>query len=179
MKILMITGSPHKKGTTNVLADEFTRGAVQAGHSVYRFDAARKKVHPCIACNRCHDPENEFGCVFKDDMTELNPQLINADAVVFVTPIYYSAETAQIKAVVDRFFANDASIHDGKKAALMIAMSNPDATIADGVISSFKSTCGYLGWDVAGVIAASGCPAVNDIVKTDFPNQAFELGKNI
>ena len=42
MKILLITGSPHKNGTTEVLAAEFIRGAHQSGHDVIRFDAAHK-----------------------------------------------------------------------------------------------------------------------------------------
>lgn len=48
MKILMITGSAHKNGTTAMLASEFIKGAEEAGHEVYRFDAAFKNVHPCI-----------------------------------------------------------------------------------------------------------------------------------
>lgn len=53
MKIVVITGSPHKKGTSALLADEFIRGAKEAGHEVSRFDAAFENVHPCIGCNKC------------------------------------------------------------------------------------------------------------------------------
>ena len=52
MKVLVITGSPHKNGTTAALAEQFIAGAKAAGHEVTRFDAAFKQVHPCIAC-RC------------------------------------------------------------------------------------------------------------------------------
>lgn len=100
MKITMITGSPHKKGTTALLAESFSKGAKEAGHEVFRFDAAYKKIHPCIACDKCRD-SNDGGCVFKDDMAELNPRLLEADMVVLVSPIYYYDITAQIKAVID------------------------------------------------------------------------------
>ena len=38
MKILILTGSPRSKGTTSLLADEFAKGAKEAGHEVVRFD---------------------------------------------------------------------------------------------------------------------------------------------
>ena len=53
MKILVLTGSPRKKGNSATLANHFIKGAEEAGHTVERFDAAFKKVHPCIACNSC------------------------------------------------------------------------------------------------------------------------------
>ena len=88
MKILMLTGSAHKHGTSAALADAFIKGAEAAGHEVYRFDAGLKKVHPCIACEKCHTGND--GCVFKDDMEEVIPRLLSADGIVFVSPIYYS-----------------------------------------------------------------------------------------
>ena len=53
MKITVISGSPHKEGTSAVLVQEFIRGAEEAGHEVYRFDAAFRKIHPCMACDKC------------------------------------------------------------------------------------------------------------------------------
>ena len=46
MKILLITGSAHKKGTTAYLAEKFVQGAIEAGHEIYRFDAAFKMYIP-------------------------------------------------------------------------------------------------------------------------------------
>ena len=48
MYIVMITGSPHKNGTSALLADEFIKGAEESGHSVFRFNTAFECVHPCI-----------------------------------------------------------------------------------------------------------------------------------
>lgn len=65
MKIVVLEGSPNKKGSSNLLADEFIRGAEEAGHTVEIIDAADAHLHPCIGCVRCgyEDP-----CVQKDDM---------------------------------------------------------------------------------------------------------------
>ena len=51
MKIVMITGSPHRHGTSALLADAFIQGAQEAGHTVFRFDAAFQELHPCRAYN--------------------------------------------------------------------------------------------------------------------------------
>ena len=54
MRIVVITGSPHRHGTSALLADRFIQGAQEAGHEVFRFDAAFETVHPCLACEKCH-----------------------------------------------------------------------------------------------------------------------------
>ena len=70
MKIVIITGSAHKHGTTATLTDQFQRGAADAGHEVFRFDAAFQNVHPCIGCDKC---VRTGECTFAaDDMKELN-----------------------------------------------------------------------------------------------------------
>ena len=53
MKITVITGSPHKNGTSALLADRFIKGAKEAGHNVFRFDSAFEQVKPCLGCDHC------------------------------------------------------------------------------------------------------------------------------
>ena len=64
MKILVIAGSPRKNGNSDTLADNFIKGATEKGHSVIKFESAFKKVHPCMACDKC---TSDGQCVFKDD----------------------------------------------------------------------------------------------------------------
>lgn len=111
MKILVLTGSPRKGGNSNTLADNFIRGAEEAGHQVFRFDAAFKEVHPCIGCNKCgmNGP-----CIFKDDFEFVRQHIVDADMVVFATPMYYFGISAQLKAVIDRFYAINGQIHRPK-----------------------------------------------------------------
>ncbi len=175
MKIVLITGSAHKTGTTAQMAAEFIRGAEEAGHEVFRFDSAFKKVHPCLACEHCHNTED--GCVFKDDMQELNPELLAADVVAFVTPIYYYDMNAQIKAVIDRFYANDAALHKNKKAVLITAMADDSAKSAEGANVSFRNMAEFLEWEVAGIVNAQAAWTKEDLLKTDYPQQVYELAK--
>ena len=53
MKILVIESSPHKHGSSNLLAAEFRRGAEEAGHDVTVFDAGHTKLNPCLGCGAC------------------------------------------------------------------------------------------------------------------------------
>ena len=53
MKIAVLEGSPHKNGSSNLLAKQFIRGAEEAGHSVTVLDAAHMNMHPCIGCDHC------------------------------------------------------------------------------------------------------------------------------
>ena len=65
MKILVITGSPHKKGTSALLADNFIAGALEAGHEVFRFDTIFQVTQPCLACYYCR--KNNHKCIQEDD----------------------------------------------------------------------------------------------------------------
>ena len=177
MKITVITGSAHKNGTSAYLAEQFIKGAEEAGHEIFRFDAAFKEVHPCVACEKCHSGAPV--CVFKDDMTELNPHLLEADAVVFVSPIYYYDINAQLKAVIDRFYANDSLLHGEKKAVLLLTMADDHFETAAGAIASFEGMTKYLEWEVAGTVVAVNCMTLDMLKKTDHPKQAYELGKSL
>ncbi|MHB9295266.1 hypothetical protein PilKf_01008 [Pillotina sp. SPG140] len=51
--ILVITGSPRKGGNSSLLANAFIAGAKTAGHNIMLFEAGRKKILGCIACETC------------------------------------------------------------------------------------------------------------------------------
>ena len=176
MKIVIITGSAHKHGTTATLADQFQRGAESAGHKVFRFDTACKEVHPCIGCDKCRRTGE---CAFAaDDMKELNPHLLEADAVVFVSPIYYFGINAQLKAVIDRFYANNEALMGKKKTALITAMADPNKKTASAANTMYDLMTSYLGWEVAGKLNVGGCSTADDLREEDL-TAAYELGKNL
>ena len=176
MKIVIITGSAHRRGTTATLTDQFQRGAESAGHKVFRFDAAFKEVHPCIGCDKC---KRTCECTFAaDDMKELNPHLLEADVVVFASPIYYFDINAQLKSVIDRFYANNDALMGKKKAVFLTAMADTDAKTASGANASFDLTASYLGWETVGKLNVGGCSTAEDLREEDL-NAAYELGKNL
>ena len=178
MNILVITGSAHKKGTSSYLADSFIKGAEDSGHEVRRFDAAFKNVHPCIGCYSCQKKDQV--CVFKDDMQELNPELLKAEVVVFVSPIYYYDMNAQIKAVIDRFYANNSVLRGAdKKAVLMVTYGDETEESAEGAIASYKGMVKYLKWENVGIVSAKCCYVLDDVINSEYPKLAYELGKSL
>lgn len=176
MKILVITGSPRKNGNSNTLADHFIRGAAEAGHEVVRFDSAFREVHPCIGCNKCG---MNGECVFRDDFEFVRKHIVDAGLVAFAAPMYYFGISAQIKAVIDRFYAVNGKIHVPKKAVLMMTYANTAARQAEPIVSHYKVLLDYLGWTDAGQVIASGVWPVGAVNHTKYPEQAYQLGRSV
>lgn len=102
MNIVVLTGSPNKNGSSNLLADCFRRGAEAAGHRVEIIDTAHADIRPCTGCVRCgyEDP-----CAQKDDVEAIREKILAADMLAFATPLYYYGMSAQLKTMIDRFCA--------------------------------------------------------------------------
>ena len=178
MDITVITGSPHKKGTSALLADEFIRGATEAGHAVFRFNAAFEKVAPCLGCNACGMGSGD--CVQKDGMAALKPHLLAAQLVVFVTPLYYFGFSAQIKAVIDRFYAvNNFLTGSGKKAMLLATSWDSAGRVMDALVQHYQTLVRYEQWTDAGMLLATGCGTRSMIEASDFPRRAREMGRSL
>jgi len=176
MKIVMLDGSPVKDGTTNVLASRFTAGAQEAGHDVYRFDGAFKKINPCIGCDTCgmNGP-----CVHKDDIeNDLIERLVACDMVVLVSPLYFAGLSAQLKTLIDRFYSRTESIHR-KKSALLIACGSNDNWMLEAIEAYYKKLTNYMEWQDVGKVLAKGCLDKAAIEKTNFPQAAYEIGKKL
>ena len=176
MKILMITGSPHRNGTSNTLAREFAKGAEEAGHEVDIYDAARRNIHPCLGCDGCGMAGN---CVQKDDGNALLDRLLRSDAVVFVTPVYYFGMSAQLKTVIDRFYARNGAITAKRmKAALIATAWNDDDTVMKGIEVTFGIIFDYLDFVNVGSVLAKGSGTVG-MMPLKYRRQAYELVRSI
>ncbi len=175
MKIVILTGSPRKKGNSNYLAQQFAKGAEEAGHEVFTFHCADYGIHPCIGCNKCG---MNGDCVFHDDFYIVRPKLVGADMVVFTTPVYYFAPTAQLKTVIDRF-QSIYGVIEHKKTALITTQANPDPVVAEPTIATYKACSDFLKWEDKGIVTATGLWAAHEVETMDFPRQAYELGKSL
>ena len=102
-KVLILSGSPRKGGNSDILCDEFLRGAQEAGHKAEKIRVCEKKIAPCSACYFCRDHGGE--CARKDDMAEVLQKMIDADVLVLSSPVYFYSIDAQLKAVIDRTLA--------------------------------------------------------------------------
>ena len=177
MKIVVLTGSPRRNGNTSHLAGQFIKGAEEAGHEVYRFDCAQRKVSPCIACNRCG---MNGTCIFNDDFAELRPHLVAADMVVLATPMYYFGFSSQLKTVIDRFYALNGQIkRASKQAAFLMAYANTDPKEAEPMISHYHTLLNYLGWEDRGMVVTPGMWPTGAVNSTEYSRKAYELGRNL
>lgn len=177
MKIVMLKGSPHANGTTAALADAFLAG-LGSHHQVSSFNVGTAPIKPCTACNHCR--KNDGPCVHQDGMAQIYPALAQADAVVFVTPLYYYGISAQLKAVIDRFYAINATLRSRPRDVYLLAACEDDApTAMDALLHSMQAACTYLGWPIKGNVLAFNCNSREDILKTGYLAEAGSLAGGI
>lgn len=176
LKIVVITGSPHRNGTSALLADNFIQGAQSKGCSVFRFNAAFADINPCRGCNAC----NRNGpCVLNDDIERiLMPQLLQADVIALVTPLYYYGMSAQLKTVIDRFYSHLRSMDNKKSLLLATAYNSADWTF-DALTDHYQSLAQYMHWQDLGMVLGYGCGNRSAIERSQFPQIALQLGQSL
>ncbi len=177
MRIVVIESSPHKKGSSNLLAERFMEGARAAGYETAVFDAGHARIAPCLGCGACG-----MGgpCVQKDDMGKLREEIAKADMMVFVTPLYYFGMSAQLKKVIDRFYAfnGELSARGMKTAMIVAAWDSNDWTMKD-IQAHYETLCRYLHFDNRGEVLGMGCGSVAMTKATAYPEEAYQLGKSL
>ena len=177
MKIVVLEGSPNKNGSSNMLASEFARGAVEAGHSVQVIDTAHANIHPCIGCIHCG---YEGPCSQKDDMDQIRHAILDADMMAFVTPLYYYGMSAQLKTLIDRFCAFNSSIQrKHMKSALLSVAWNSDGWTFDALEAHYHTLVRYLNLRDQGMVLGKGCGTPSMTRHSGYPKLAYELGKSL
>ena len=176
-KIVVITGSPRKKGNSFAMTDAFVKAAEEKGHTVTRFDASFMKIGFCHACETCYKTGKP--CSFDDDFNTIADDILAADALVFSCPVYWYSVPSQIKAVIDKMFSfvigGKEDQFFGKECALICCCEEEDPAILDGVRIPFERTAALNKWTVAGEVLVPGVFSVGDIDKTDGIAQAAAL----
>ena len=177
MKIVILQGSPNKKGSTNILAENFSQGAKAAGHSVIRFDLTDMDIRPCTGCVTCG---YEGPCVLRDDNQKIREAVLDADMIVFATPLYYYGMSAQLKTVIDRFCAYNSSITRKRmKSALLAVAWNSDSWTFDALESHYRTLVSYLDLQDQGMVLGKGCGTPSMTKHSRYPEMAYELGNQL
>jgi multimeric flavodoxin WrbA len=176
-KIVVITGSPRKKGNSFAMTDAFIQAAEAKGHTVTRFDAAMKKVGGCRACETCF--KTGKACSFDDDFNTIAPAILEADAVVFTMPVYWYSIPAQIKGVIDRLFSFVVGGKDiaGKECGMIVCCEEEDMSVMDGVRIPLERSAALMKWKVVGEVLIPSVLNAGDIAKTDGCAQAAALAE--
>lgn len=100
--ILIISSSPRKKGNSQILCEQFKKGAEAKGHQVKIVRIMEQNIGFCRACDGCM--RNGGTCVLKDDMAEILKMFQKADVLVLATPVYFYGISAQMKTFIDRTY---------------------------------------------------------------------------
>lgn len=174
--IVVLTGSPRKGGNSDRMADAFIAGARGAAHTVEKIETASLDVKGCRACDGCY--RGGRVCFFDDDFNGIARAVLEADAVVFATPLYWFSFPAQIKNVIDKFYAFVAGGKEfkGKECALLTCGGDTEEKAFDGLVRSYELIAEYLGWKDRGRLVAAGVNARGAIGETDGLMRAEKLG---
>ena len=176
-KVLILSGSPRKGGNSDILCDEFMRGAEKAGNTVEKLRIAEKKIGYCKACYFCG--KSDGVCVIKDDMAEILEKMHWADVIVLASPVYFYSIDAQMKAVIDRTLAQWTKIKNKDFYYILTAAEFTD-TVMDCSLECFRGLADCLsGSKEMGVIYGKGVYEAGAVKSTSLMQEAYEMGSNI
>ena len=177
-KVLILSGSPRKHGNSDILCDEFAKGALDAGNSVEKIRVAEQKINACLGCYYCKEHQGE--CVYKDGMAELLQKIIDCDVLVLSSPVYFYSVCAQLKAVIDRCVARGTEIANKDLQYITTAAEEEDDTM-DGTLACFHGFAMCIdGYEERGTLYGRGLQDRDDVLRhPEYLTIAYEMGNSI
>ena len=176
-KVLILSGSPRNGGNSDILCNEFMKGAKEAGNEVEKIRVAAKKIAPCSGCYYCRD--NGGKCVHKDDMAEVLQKMIAADVLVLASPVYFYSIDAQLKAVIDRTVARWLEVKN-KDFYYIVTMADSEISSADTTLACFRGYADCVNGAIEkGVIIGNGVYTPGEVNNTQAMKDAYNMGKNV
>ena len=182
-KILVLLGSPRKKGNSTTLANQIVAGAESAGATAEKIFLHGKEISPCQACYACQRPDSK-GCAIDDEMQPIYGKLIEADGWVIASPVYWFSMSAQTKLFLDRCFALPAYKKDaftGKRIAIAMSYGDEDAFNSGCVnaLRTFQDSARYVGANLVGMVYGSAEKPGEIKANDALMRQAVALGKKL
>lgn len=108
MKLIAINGSPRNNWNTGKLLDKVLEGAKSENAELELVNLYDLEYQGCVSCFHCKRKDKKHGkCAMKDDLTPILEKLKEVDAIIFGSPIYFSAVSSGMSAFLERFlFSN-------------------------------------------------------------------------
>ncbi|MBS6396921.1 MAG: flavodoxin family protein [Clostridiales bacterium] len=175
-KILVISTSMRSGSNSDLLADEWIRGAVDHGAEVEKVTLKEKQIAFCKGCLACLKTQK---CVIKDDAAAIAGKVKNADTIVWATPVYYYSCSGQMKTLIDRLNPLYSSDYRFRDVYLLATAAEDEEETVNGTVAAVQ------GWvdcfekcELKGVLFAGGVSDANEIkAKKNYLTQAYELGR--
>lgn len=176
-KVLILSSSPRKGGNSDLLCDEFLKGAKDSGHEVEKIFVADKNIGYCTGCGECYLTHK---CVHDDDMAQILDKMIDSDVIVLSTPIYFYSMDAQLKTLIDRTVPRYTKISNKDFYYIMTAADTNKSNLEKTVeaIRGFTLDC-LVNAKEKGIIYGVGAWNVGEIKDTPAFSEAYFMGKNI
>ena len=164
MKITTILGSPKKHGNT-AKALEMFEALVSEEHQVERFNMADLEVRGCQGCNACKKNPDQLACVQQDDAEKILNSIIDADAVIYASPMYCWSYPAELKALLDRHYClvtgygtpDFRSLVAGTRVSLLVTCAGPVEDNADLIQTMFDRIGSFTQLEVVGKYILPHC----------------------
>jgi len=165
MKAITLLASPRPEGNTARILNWVERDLEEVGHQSERIDLTALNVGGCTACYACAESPDVPGCVINDDALRVFDKMMNADAIVYATPLYMWGVTAQLKALLDRSLClsrgylspEHRSFVERKPTALVLTCGGPEKGNAEAVTTMFPRFAEFLKLDNRGVYVFPHC----------------------
>ena len=174
-EVLIISASPRKGGNSDLLCDQFLKGAKEAGHNVEKVSLREQKINYCLGCGVCN---NTHSCVQKDGMKDLLEKMVNADVIVLATPVYFYTMDGQLKTFIDRCVPRYTEITNKDFYFILSAADTEKSNLKPAVegLRGFTRDC-LEGTKEKGIIYGVGAWQAGDIKKLPAYKEAYEMGK--
>ncbi len=143
MKIVVVNGSARKGNCLSAIG-AFLKGA-EGKHEIEIIQPEKLHIAPCKGCGAC---KCYAGCVDRDDTNQTVDQLVSADMILFVTPVYWWGMSAQLKLVIDKCYCRGAMLKGKKVGVIVVGGSPTDNEQYTLIHSQFACMAKYLSWDI-------------------------------
>jgi len=160
-----------------MICDSLIEGAEQNGNQVTKIHLGKLNISGCTGCDYCLAHNGQ--CSIRDDMDIVYPALDQADVIVFASPIYFFSMSAQLKAVIDRFYPRAYTGYHCKQSIFLTVCGDSNASVMDPAIASYKMIVDYMGCEDIGIIGVTNVNGKGDILNHPSLEKARLLGTTI
>lgn len=174
-KVLVLSASFRKHGNSDLLCDEFIKGAKEAGNEVEKIYLNDKHINFCKGCGVCNSTHK---CIQQDDMAEILDKMVNADVIVMATPVYFYAMNGQMKTLIDRTVPRYTEISN-KDFYFILAAADDNKDNLKRALEGFRGfTQDCLnGTKEKGIIYGVGAWQAGEIKGSPAMEEAYNMGK--
>ena len=138
MKVLLVNGSPHKKGCTYTALNEIAKTLKEEGIRSELFWIDKKPLAGCTACKTC---AKSGRCVFDDRVNDFLDIACDADGFIFGSPVHYAAAGGAITSFMNRVFYAD--MHSGRQSFYLKPAAAVVSSRRAGTTSAFDQLNKY------------------------------------